>query len=116
MKFSTTVLNSSVKHYFVRAVSGIILLGMIWQGLILGVDAAFAANATSPLLATSNMAKQVDNKIEDLKDRAGSAMKDGKKVAKDNMSSAKKSIKDNAKKMESSAKDNTKKAKNFFGF
>jgi hypothetical protein len=121
MKFSTTILMSNIKGYFAKAIGAMLIVGMIWQGSILGIDSALAAgglngNITTPLLASSSMSKQVNNKIDEAKDKAESAMKDGKKSAESNMHKTKKSIKSNAKKAEASVKENTKKAKNFFGF
>jgi predicted RNA-binding protein with RPS1 domain len=121
MKFDIITLISNIKRHFARAIGGMLLVGMIWQCSILGIDPAFAAGGvngsiTTPLLAASSMSKQVNNKMDEAKDRAGVVMKDGKKSAESNMRKTNKSIKDNAKKAEASAKDNTKKAKNFFGF
>jgi predicted RNA-binding protein with RPS1 domain len=120
MKFTTTLI-SKIKDYFVKAVGAMLIVGMIWQGSILGIDLAFATgglngNITTSLLASSSMSKQVSNKMDEAKDKAASAMKDGKKSAESNMRKTKKSIKSNAKKAEASVKDNSKKAKNFFGF
>jgi hypothetical protein len=119
MKFSNPT--SNIKSYFAKAIGAMLIIGMIWQGSILGINSAFAAgglngNVTAPLLASSSMSKQVSNKIDRAKDKAKSAMKDGKKSAEGDMLQTKKSIKSNANKAEASAKENTKKAKNFFGF
>ncbi len=121
MKFNSTTLISNIKRYFAQAIGGMILVGMIWQCSVLGIDPAFAdaganRNITPPLLATSSMSKQVSNKMDQVKDKAESAMKDGKKSAESNMRKTKNTIKNNAKKAEASAKENTKQAKNFFGF
>jgi hypothetical protein len=121
MKFNSTTLISNIKRYFAKAIGAMLLVGMIWQCSILGIDPAFAAgagheNITTPLLATSSMSKQVSNKMDEAKDKADSAMRDSKKSAESNMRKTKKSIKDNAKKAEASVKENTKQAKNFLGF
>jgi hypothetical protein len=121
MKSNSTTLISNIKRYFAKAIGLMLLVGMIWQCSILGIDPAFAAggvngNITSPLLGTSGMSRQVSNKMDDVKDKADSVMKDGKKSAESNMRKTKKSIKNSAKKAEASAKANTKQAKNFFGF
>jgi hypothetical protein len=121
MKINTTTLISTIKSYLAKAIGAILILGMIWQGSILGIDSAYAdgglnADITIPLLASSSMSKQVSNKMDEAKDKAESAMKDGKKSAESNMRKTKKSIKSNAKKAEASVKENTKKAKNFLGF
>jgi hypothetical protein len=112
MKFNTNIL-ANLRHRFGQAIGGLLLMLTLWQGIALGVDVAIAA----PLVATnSSIAKQVDNKIDEAKDRAQSAMKDGKKSAEKNMDKAKSSIDKNAKKVGDSMKDSGKKAKNFFGF
>jgi predicted RNA-binding protein with RPS1 domain len=120
MKFNTTTLISNIQHYFTKAIGAMLIIGMIWQGSVLGIDSAFAAgglnvNITTPLLASS-MSKQVSKKMDEAKDKAESAMKNGKKTAESDMRETKKSVKSNAKKAEASVKENTKKAKNFFGF
>jgi K+-transporting ATPase c subunit len=121
MKFNTTTLIFNIKRQLTKSIGVMLVLGIIWQGFIFGIDSAFAAgvadgNITTSLLATSNMSKQVSNKIDEAKDKAESAMRDGKKSAESNMRKTNKSIKSNAKKAEASAKENTKQAKNFFGF
>jgi hypothetical protein len=121
MKFNTTALISNIQHYFIKAIGAMLIIGMIWQGFVFGIDSAFAAGGlneriTAPLLASSSMSKQVSNKIDEAKDKAESAMKNGKKTAESNMRKTKKSVKSNAKKAEASVKENTKKTKNFFGF
>lgn len=121
MKFNTATLIFSIKHQFTRMIRVILVLGIIWQGFIFGVAPAFAAgganrNIATPLLATSSMSKQINNKIDEAKDKAESVMRDSKKSAESNMRKTKKSIKSNAQKAESSVKENTKQAKNFLGF
>jgi hypothetical protein len=121
MKFNTTTLTSNIKGYFTKAIGAMLIIGMIWQGSVLGVGSAFAAgglngNVTTSLLASSSMSKQVSNKMDEAKDKVESVMKDGKKSAESDMRKTKKSIKSNANKAEASVKENTKKAKNFFGF
>ena len=112
MKFNTNIL-ANLRHRFGQAIGGLLLMLTLWQGIALGVDVAIA----SPLVATnSTIAKQVDNKIDEVKDRAQSDLKDGKKSAEKNIDKAKDSIEKNAKKVGSSMKDSGKKAKNFFGF
>jgi hypothetical protein len=117
MKFNTTTLIFNIKRQLTKAIGAMLVLGIIWQGFIFGIDSAFAnGDITTPLLATSNMSKQVGNKIDEAKDKAESVMRDGKKSAESNMRKTKKSIKSNSNKAEASAKENTKQAKNFFGF
>jgi hypothetical protein len=112
MKFNTNTL-ANLRYRFGQAIGGLLLMLTLWQGIALGVDGAVAA----PLVATnSTIAKQVDNKIDEVKDRAQSAMKEGKKSADKNMDKAKNAIDKNAKKVSNSMKDSSKKAKNFFGF
>ena len=112
MKLNTNTLGN-LKHRFGQAIGGLLLMLTLWQGIALGVDVAIAA----PLMATnSTMVKQVDNKIDEVKDKAQSAMKDGKKSAEKNMDKAKSAIDKNTKKVASSMKDSGKKAKNFLGF
>ncbi len=119
MKFNTFSIFS--KHHFAKAVGAMLIIGMIWQGFILGIGSAFAAegmhvSVAAPLIAASSMSKQVSNKVDEAKNKAESALKDGKKSAESNMRKTKKAVESNAKKAESSVKENTKKAKNFFGF
>jgi gas vesicle protein len=135
MKFSPPTLISTIKRYFAKTISGLLLLGIIWQGIALGVDTAIAA----PLLATSNsdMVEQVTDKADRVKGQMQSAVQDAKKSADKSMNKSKDAIDKNAKKVEKSAaksmnkakdainkkakkveksaKNTTKKAKNFFG-
>jgi hypothetical protein len=112
MKFNPNIL-ANLRHRFGQAIGGLLLMLTLWQGIALGVDVAIA----SPLVAAnSTIAKQVDNKIDEAKDRAQSAMKDGKNSAEKNMDKAKSSIDKNAKKVSNSMQDSGKKAKNFFEF
>lgn len=112
MKFNPNTL-ANLRHRFGQAIGGLLLMLTLWQGIALGVDVAIAA----PLVATnSTIAKQVDRKIDEAKDRVQSAMKDGKKSTEQNMDKAKNSIDKNAKKVSNSMEDSSKKAKNFFGF
>jgi hypothetical protein len=112
MKFNTNIL-ANLRHRFGQAIGGLLLMLTLLQGIALGVDVAIAA----PLVATnSSIAKQVDNKIDQAKARAQSAMKDGKKSADKNMDQAKSAIDKNTKKVSASMKDSGKKTKNFFGF
>ena len=112
MNFNTNTL-ANLRHRFGQAIGGLLLMLTLWQGVAFGVDVAIAA----PLVATnSTIAKQVDNKIDQVKDRAQSAMKEGKKSADQNIDTAKNTINKNAKKAGDSIKDGGKKAKNFFGF
>jgi hypothetical protein len=112
MKFNTNIL-ANLRHRFGQAIGGLLLMLTLWQGVAFGVDVAIAA----PLVATnSTIAKQVDNKIDEAKDKAQSAMKDGKNSAENKMDKAKSAIEKNAKKVGSSIEDSGKKAKNFFGF
>ncbi len=95
MKFNTNIL-ANLRHRFGQAIGGLLLMLTLWQGIALGVDVAIA----SPLVATnSTIAKQVDNKIDEAKDRAQSAMKDSNKSVEKNMDKAKSAIDKNAKKV-----------------
>jgi hypothetical protein len=112
MKFNNNIL-ANLRHRFGQAIGGLLLMLTLWQGIALGVDVAIAA----PLVATnSTIAKQLDNKIDEVKDQAQTAMKDGKNSADKNMDKAKTAIDKNADKVGNSIKDSGKKAKNFFGF
>jgi hypothetical protein len=120
MKFTTSLI-ANIRGYFAKAIGAMLIMGMIWQGSILGIDSALAAgglngNVTTPLLTSSSISKQVSNKMDEAKDKAESAVKDGKKSAESNRRKTKESIKSTAKKAETSVKKNTKKAKNLLGF
>jgi hypothetical protein len=87
MKFNTTTLTSNIKGYFTKAIGAMLIIGMIWQGSVLGVGPAFAAgglngNVTTSLLASSSMSKQVSKKMDEAKDKVESVMKDGKSLLK----------------------------------
>lgn len=90
MKFNTVTLISNIKRQLTKVIGAMLVVGIIWQGFVSGIDPAFATggihgNVTIPVLAASSMSKQVSNKINEAKDRAESALRDGKKSAESDM-------------------------------
>jgi hypothetical protein len=113
MKFNNISIIASMQRRFSQVIGGLLIMVTLWQGISLGVDVAIAA----PLVAnTSSMTDRADRKIDEVKDRSRSAMKDATKSTEKNMDKAKNAMDKNAKKVENSLKDSSKKAKNFLGF
>ena len=124
MRFNIENLVSTLQHQFTRLVGGLLILTLVWQCAIPGVDAAIA----SPLLATSvdSMSKQVTGKAEQIKGAATNSMgkaqskiedkmSDGKMQAKDDLSDLKNVVNNNAARAENAAEKASEKVKNFFG-
>jgi hypothetical protein len=70
MKLHPETIVTNLRQHLAKFFSGLLLLVLLWQGVILNIDSAMA----SPLLATSadSISKQVTGKAEEMK---GSAMK-----------------------------------------
>lgn len=82
-----TTLTSNISCYFARSISGLLLTGLIWQGISLGIDMAVAA----PLVAATSNSEVVDrlgDKAESQIDRAKSALKDGERSVKNTLDKA----------------------------
>jgi hypothetical protein len=87
MKHLVTTLIDSISRYFVCSISGLLLTGIIWQGISFGIDNAIAA----PIVAATSTAEMVDrvtDKAEGQIDRAKSALKDGERAVKLNLDKA----------------------------
>lgn len=124
MNFQVRTLATNLHSYFKKFAIGFAILTLVWQGAILGVDAAIA----SPLFATStsSMSKQVTGTAEQMKGaatksigKAQSTMEDKASEAqmkvKDNLTEAKIKIEGNNARVENAADKATTKVKNFFG-
>ncbi|WP_373545838.1 hypothetical protein [Chamaesiphon sp.] len=124
MRLNIQNLVSTLQHQFTRLIGGLLILTLVWQCAIPGVDAAIA----SPLLATSadSMSKQATGKAEevkgaatrsigntqsDMEDKAGAA----KMKVKDNVNDAKLAVDKAAGRVENAAEQATERVKNFFG-
>ena len=123
MRFNIQNLVSTLQHQFTKFIGGLLILTLVWQCAIPGVDAI-----ASPLLATSadSMSKQVTGKAEeakgaatrsigntqsDMEDKAGAA----KMKVKDNVNDAKLAVDKAAGRVENAAEQATERVKNFFG-
>ncbi len=124
MKFNTQTLVANLQQYWTKLISGLLILTLVWQGAILGVDPATA----STLIATSadSISKQVSGKAEQIKGAATNSMgkvqsaiedkvSDGKMKAKDDLTETKNVVNNNAARAENAAEKATEKVKNFFG-
>jgi uncharacterized protein YjbJ (UPF0337 family) len=125
MKFNTENLGATIWHYLTKSIAGLLMLALVWQGVILGVD---AATLPSPLLATSadSISKQVTGKAEEMKGsatkaigKAQSAMEDkggaAKMKVKDDLTETKIAVDRTKARAENAADKATEKVKNFFG-
>lgn len=78
MQLNTKNILVDLQQHLAKLISSLLLLALLWQGVILGVDSA----AASPVLATSvnSISKQVTGKAEEMK---GAATKSIGKVQSD---------------------------------
>ena len=124
MKFNTQTLVTNLQQYWTKLIGGLLILTLVWQGAILGINPATA----STLLATSgdSISKQVSGKAEEIKGAATNSMgkaqseiedrvSDGKMKAKNNLAETKNVINNNADRAENAAEKVTEQVKNFFG-
>jgi hypothetical protein len=124
MKFNTQTLVANLQQYWTKLVGGLLILTLVWQGAVLGVNPAMA----STLLATSadSISKQVSGKGEEIKGAATNSMgkaqsaiedklSDGKMKAKDDLTDTKNVVNNNAARAENTAEKVGEKVKNFFG-
>jgi hypothetical protein len=124
MKFKTQGLVANLQQYWTKLVGGLLILTLVWQGAILGVNPATA----STLLATSadSISKQVSGKAQEVKGGATNSMgkvqsaiedklSDGKMKAKDDLTETKNVVNNNAARAENAAEKASEKVKNFFG-
>ena len=124
MKLNTQTLVANLQQYWTKLIGGLLILTLVWQGAILGVNPATA----STLLATSgdSISKQVSGKAEEIKGAATNSMgkaqsaiedrvSDGKMKAKNNLAETKNVVNNNADRAENAAEKVTEQVKNFFG-
>lgn len=124
MKFSTQTLIANLQQYWTKLIGGLLILTLVWQGAIGGVNPATA----STLIATSgdSISKQVAGKAEEIKGAANNSMgkaqseiedkiSDGKMQAKDDLSETKNVVNNNAARAENAVEKASEKVKNFFG-
>jgi uncharacterized protein YjbJ (UPF0337 family) len=124
MNFQVKALVTNLHSYLKKIAVGFVVLTLVWQSAILGVDSAIA----SPLFATSadSISKQVTGTAEQMKGAATKSIGNTQSVMEDKASEAKMNVKDNlteAKiklegnntRVENAADKATTKVKNFFG-
>jgi uncharacterized protein YjbJ (UPF0337 family) len=124
MQFNTKGILTHFQQYLAKLASGLLLLGMLWQGVILGIDPAMA----STLLATSadSISKQVTGKAEEMKGaatksigKAQSAMENQKGAIKmkikDDLTETKIAVDKNAARAENAVDKAGTAVKDFFG-
>ena len=113
-QFDRMNLIATIKSYCKQAISVLLMMGVISQGIAFGIAPAIAA----PNIVDNNSSsiEQVDNKENQAIDRVKSAIKDDSQSTKNSLEKAKATADNNVKTIEKSAKDITKKTKNFFGF
>jgi hypothetical protein len=123
MKFNTKTILANLQHYLAKFFSGLLLLALLWQSVILGINPTMA----SPLLATSadSISKQVTGKAEEMKGsatksigKAQSAMEDKKgavKKIKDDLTETKIGVDKNAARAGNAMDKAGTAVKDFFG-
>jgi uncharacterized protein YjbJ (UPF0337 family) len=124
MNFRIDLLVSNIQRQLTKIIGGLLLLTMVWQGIILGVDVAIAA----PLLGTSNdrVSEQVADKAAQIKDtvkeeidKAQTPIQDRPGEVKGKVNSGLNYTKDavdrNQDRAENNADNIAQKVKNFFG-
>ncbi len=92
MNFNTETIIANLKQHLVKLFSGLLLLALVWQGVILNIDVAMA----SPLLATSvdSMSKQVTGKAEEMKGSATKSIGKAQSALENKKGAVKMKIKD----------------------
>ena len=124
MRFDIHNLAATLQHQLTKFIGGLLILTLVWQSAMLGVDAAIA----SPLIATSadSMSKQMTGTAEKIKGSTTRAIgktqseiedkaSDAKLKAKDSMDDTKNVVEKTADRVENAAEQATEKVKNFFG-
>jgi uncharacterized protein YjbJ (UPF0337 family) len=124
MKFNTEAIVTHLRQHLAKFFSGLLLLALLWQGVILNIDPAMAA----PLLATSadSISKQVTGKAEEMKGaatksigKAQSAMENKKGAVKmkikDDLTETKIAVDQNAARAENAIDKAGTAVKDFFG-
>jgi uncharacterized protein YjbJ (UPF0337 family) len=124
MKSNSNIIVANFCKYLTKLVSGILLLALVWQGVILGIDSTMA----SPLLAISadSISKQVTGKAEEMKGsatksigKAQSSMENNKGAAKmkvkDDLTETKIAVDNNAARAENAVEKAGEAVKDFFG-
>ncbi len=92
MKFNTKTIVANLQQHLAKFVSGLLMLALVWQIVILGVDSAMA----SPILATSadSISKQVTGKAEEMKGSATRSIGKAQSALEDKKGAAKMKVKD----------------------
>jgi uncharacterized protein YjbJ (UPF0337 family) len=124
MQLNTKNILANLQQHLAKLASSLLLLTLLWQGVILGIDPAMA----SPLLATSadSISKQVTGKAEEMKGaatksigKAQSAMENKKGAVKmkikDDLTEAKIAVDKNAARTENAVDKAGTAVKDFFG-
>lgn len=124
MQLNTKNIFANLQQHVAMLASSLLLLALLWQGVILGIDPAMA----SPLLATSadSISKQVTGKAEEMKGaatksigKAQSAMENKKGAVKmkikDDLTETKISVDKNAARAENAVDKAGTAVKDFFG-
>lgn len=124
MNFKIDLLVSNIQRQLTKIIGGLLLLTMVWQGVILGVDVAIAA----PLLGTSNdrvseqvadKAAQIKDAVKDGIDKAQTPIQDRPGEAKDKVNNGLNYTEEPADRNQDRAENNAdniaQKVKNFFG-
>jgi uncharacterized protein YjbJ (UPF0337 family) len=124
MNFKLDLLVSNIQQQLTKIIGGLLLLTMVWQGVILGVDVAIAA----PLLGTSNdrVSEQVADKAAQIKDtvkeeidKAQTPIQDRPGEVKDKVNHGLNYTQEPADRNQDRAENNAdniaEKVKNFFG-
>jgi uncharacterized protein YjbJ (UPF0337 family) len=124
MRFNPQNLVSNLQHNLTKFIGGLLLLTLVWQGVIFGVDSAIA----TPLFATSadSISKQVTGKAEEAKGatqqaigKAQSALEDKQgdinTKVKDDLNEKKIAVDANSSRVENAADRVADKVKSFFG-
>lgn len=119
-----------LKRRFAQASSMLLLMGVIWQGLIVGANASVLMdqNAMAPLVATSadSISKQVSGKADQVKGAAKDSMGRVQSKMENNGGAVKRKVKNDvnetkiaadstAARVENSAENAVDAVKDFFG-
>jgi uncharacterized protein YjbJ (UPF0337 family) len=124
MKFNIDRLVGQIQQQLAKLIGGLLLLTMVWQGVIIGVDVAVA----SPLVAASNdrVSEQIADKAAQIKDAAKEEIGKAKTPIQDRPGEVKGKVNDglnytkepadrNQDRAEDNAENLADKVKNFFG-
>jgi gas vesicle protein len=123
MSFDPQNLVSNLQHQIKKFIGGLLLLTLVWQGVIFGVDNAIAA----PLVATSadSISQQATGKAEQIKGSARESMGKAQSAVEDKQGEIETKIKSdlndkkiaidaNSSRVDNAAEQVVEKVKNFF--